>query len=184
MTNKLRILVIDDKPENLQDAINQIGEEYEITTASSYEEARELLSPKIFIEPKGWQPNPQKFDILLTDLFMPVVEKHVENQKDKNKEHPYGLIFIFMAIASGIKMIGVVSSENHHHNAFLYAVEPITKNKQYGEIILVGSYADGPGYKTYDEVSGKTTYFCTKSWKTALRELILQRDKNSAKGQG
>ena len=157
---KLKILVIDDKPENIASVIEQLKNKYDLTTTSSYEEVKELLNDSIWNDDKNeWQPCPPKFDVVLTDLFLPAV-KSGELMVDKSGEHPYGLIFILMAIKAGVKMIGIVSSQNHHQNSFYHAIGDLInytggRPREYGETILHGICLSG-----------------TKRWNHVLEELI------------
>lgn len=157
---KLRILVIDDKPENIASAIEQLENKYDLTTTSSYEEVKELLNDSIWNDDeKEWQPCPPRFDVVLTDLFLPAV-KSGERTADKREEHPYGLIFILMAIKAGVKMIGIVSSQNHHQNSFYHAIGDLIsytggRPREYGQTLLHGLCLYG-----------------TKRWNEVLEELI------------
>lgn len=71
---------------------------------------------------------PLPFDILLTDVMVPKGGHDMLSDKaiktlDVNEPMPYGAYIALYAIKRGLKMIGIITSGNHHEDPFVYALD-------------------------------------------------------------
>ena len=107
----MKILVIDDAAHNTQAAISQLGEAHQLTTASSYDEARKLLVGNPWANEEA-----QKFDVILTDLMMPAsgMRQGEEGLRFVGKLMPVGVFLVLLAAKSGAKYIGLLTDTGHH----------------------------------------------------------------------
>src|SRR3989338_6719999 len=106
----MKILVIDDKQENLQAARDQLGAEHELTTTGGYDSGLRLIT----------QANVEPFDVVLCDLFMPAprqvgyVGLSPEGAKHTGEEMPIGIFLVLKAAKHGVKFVAVLTMTNHH----------------------------------------------------------------------
>lgn len=114
----MRILVIDDQERNLKFAM-ELVKYGEVVTIGSIYEAYNLLKEK-------------EFDVVLTDLFMPVGEKGVGDVLVKNRprvdeEVPAGLIFAIKAANKGARV--VICTDSDHHQNYLCSLLDILQDR-------------------------------------------------------
>ncbi len=121
-TSAKKVLVVDDSPANIISALETIPtEEYSVETASSYEEAIEILSQKYF-------------DFVLTDLHLPMSPLMLSDKAFRLGELvPYGLMILLASIRQGVKKIAVVTDLSHHDDAFSASFDHFV-----GEPIIAG----------------------------------------------
>lgn len=107
------VLVVDDKLENLDTAVEQLGTEYNLFTAQSFSEARLLLEN-------------EKIDIVMTDVFMPgEAEGQGSGEKYIGASQPVGLVVALFALKINIQQIYIVSDTNHHSHPVAWALDSI-----------------------------------------------------------
>jgi len=97
----LRILVIEDTPKHQASArISLTG--HKLTIATGYEEAMRILGN-------------EKFDVVLTDLQMPMSSRTLSSTAFRLGELvPYGIMLMIEAAHQGAKRVAVVTDLNHH----------------------------------------------------------------------
>ena len=97
----LRILVIEDTPKHQASAkVGLAG--HKLTIATGYEEAMQILGN-------------EKFDVVLTDLQMPMSSRTLGSDAFKLGELvPYGILLMIEAAHQGAKCVAVVTDLNHH----------------------------------------------------------------------
>jgi len=113
-TKGLKILVVDDNENHRKAALAQLGAQNELTVASSYIEAEELIN-------KGWNSDERKlnnhpFDMVLVDLLMPApsTNQGSKGQKFVGQEMPIGIFLVILAAKFGAKYVGLYTDMNHH----------------------------------------------------------------------
>jgi len=106
----LRVLVIDDTAEHLASAKSGLAG-YCLTTTDGYETAMDILGN-------------EKFDVVLTDLHLPMSSKTLGSQAFKLGELvPYGILLMVEAARRGAKFVAVVTDLNHHADPFSAAFD-------------------------------------------------------------
>lgn len=105
----LHILVIDDTRQNIESAKKTLSGQY-LTTASGYEEAMEIL-----------QKN--NFDMVLTDLHLPMSSKSMGSKFRLGELVPYGILLMVEAARQGAKYVAVVTDLSHHDDPFSAAFD-------------------------------------------------------------
>ncbi|MEI8337552.1 MAG: hypothetical protein WCF92_00200 [bacterium] len=104
-----RILVIDDTPKHIASAkICLAG--HNLITVTSYEEAMEVL-------------NNEKFDVVLTDLHLPMSSKTMGSKFKLGELVPYGILLMLEASRQGAKLVAVVTDLSHHDDPFSAAFD-------------------------------------------------------------
>ncbi len=110
-----RVLVIDDTPANIRSAEETVPFEYGLVTATGYDEAMDLLSK-------------EKFDIVLTDLHMPMSSRCLGPKAFRLGELvPYGLLIVMESLARRVEEIAVVTDLGHHDDPFSAAFDHFTR---------------------------------------------------------
>lgn len=110
LPNALRILVIDDKPANIASAKKTLAGHL-LTSVTGYEDAMNILA-------KG------KFDVVLTDLHLPMSSKMLGDKAFKLGELvPYGILLMIEAARQGAKYVAVVTDLSHHADPFSAAFD-------------------------------------------------------------
>ena len=140
----LRILVIDDTPENIASAKKGLAG-HRLTTVGGYELAMEFLSA-------------MSFDVVLTDLHLPMSSKTMGDKFVLGQLVPYGLLLMVEAARQGAKHVAVVTDLSHHDDPFSaafdhFAGRPVTIN-QANVVMMHSPMKDG-----------------AKDWETALERL-------------
>jgi CheY-like chemotaxis protein len=100
-----KVLVIDDTRKHQQSAIKLLTS-YQLTVATRYEEAMEILSK-------------EKFDFVLSDLYLPMSSQTLSRDAfELGKLVPYGLLLALEASRCGAKYIAVATDLDHHSDCF------------------------------------------------------------------
>jgi len=105
----LRILVIDDTSENISSAKKYLAG-HQLTTVSGYEDAMNVLSK-------------ESFDVVLTDLHLPMSSKTMGDKFVLGQLVPYGLLLMVEAARQGAKHVAVVTDLSHHDDPFSAAFD-------------------------------------------------------------
>lgn len=105
----LRILVIDDTPKHIASAKKGLAG-HRLTTATGYQEAMELLGN-------------EKFDVVLTDLHLPMSSKTMGDKFKLGELVPYGILLMIEAARQGAKKVVVVTDLSHHDDPFSAAFD-------------------------------------------------------------
>jgi len=139
---KLKILVIEDKKENIEAAKKQLAG-HDLTIADSFDEAYKILQPKdSYIDRNEDAVDPSEFDVVLTDVMMPRSSdgKHGiclsgkgQQLADEQGDMPYGPILVLHALQAGIKNIGILTSGDHHSDPVILAFDRL-KGFKIGEV--------------------------------------------------
>lgn len=109
LPDALRILVIDDTPQHIANAKKGLAG-HRLTTATGYEEAMELLGN-------------EKFDVVLTDLHLPMSSKTMGDKFKLGELVPYGILLMIEAARQGAKKVAVVTDLSHHDDPFSAAFD-------------------------------------------------------------
>jgi CheY-like chemotaxis protein len=105
----LRILVIDDTPKHIDSAKRGLAGHH-LTTATGYQEAMKLLGS-------------EKFDVVLTDLHLPMSSQTMGDMFKLGELVPYGMLLMVEAVRQGARRVGVVTDLSHHDNPFSAAFD-------------------------------------------------------------
>ncbi len=106
----LSILVVDDNNLNIKSALEGLAGE-RLTTATGYQEALRIMGEK-------------KFDVVLTDLHLPMSSQTLSDEAFKLGELvPYGILLMIEAARNGAKFVAVVTDLNHHSDPFSAAFD-------------------------------------------------------------
>jgi len=131
----MKILIIEDNELHIAAAQEQL-KEHELIICRSYQEAEIALtgcSKSGFSNHWFDSDFLPKFDIVLTDLFIPtcnigVRTKTIEDAIEKfGAETPYGLVFALVAMRHGIP-VAIVSDNNHHAHPINWALDMMYSN--------------------------------------------------------
>lgn len=109
LPDALRILVIDDTAEHITSAKKGLAG-HSLTTATRYQEAMELLGK-------------EKFDVVLTDLHLPMSSKTMGEKFKLGELVPYGMLLMIEAARQGAKKVAVVTDLSHHDDPFSAAFD-------------------------------------------------------------
>lgn len=109
LPDALRILVIDDTAKHIASAKKGLAG-HRLTTATGYEEAMELLGN-------------EKFDVVLTDLHLPMSSKTMGDTFKLGELVPYGILLMIEAARQGAKKVAVVTDLSHHDDPFSAAFD-------------------------------------------------------------
>ncbi len=105
----LSILVIDDTAKHIASAKSGLAG-HKLTVATGYEEAMKTLGK-------------EKFDIVLTDLHLPMSSKTMGDAFKLGELVPYGILLMVEAAHRGAKHVAVVTDLNHHADPFSAAFD-------------------------------------------------------------
>lgn len=105
----MRILVIDDTPKHIASAKKGLAG-HRLTTATGYQEAMELLGN-------------EKFDVVLTDLHLPMSSETMGDKFKLGELVPYGILIMIEAARQGARKVGVVTDLSHHDDPFSAAFD-------------------------------------------------------------
>ncbi len=105
----LRILVIDDAAKHIASAKKGLAGHF-LTTATGYQEAMELLGK-------------EKFDVVLTDLHLPMSSQTMGDKFKLGELVPYGILLMIEAARQGAKQVAVVTDLSHHDDPFSAAFD-------------------------------------------------------------
>ena len=129
-TTKLNILIVEDKPENIE-AAKVLLAGHNVTVVSGFDQAmgalnRGLNGTGYDHEKRGQIP----FDVVLTDCMFPkggmacmgpIGQATVNCQG----EMPYGPMVVFHAIEAGVPNIGLITQGNHHDDPYIFAFDAL-----------------------------------------------------------
>ncbi|MDP1833323.1 MAG: hypothetical protein Q8L11_00110 [Candidatus Moranbacteria bacterium] len=108
-----RVLVVDDTVKHQKSALVLL-DEYDLTIATGYDEAMRLLAS-------------EKFDVVLTDMEMPMAVGGALATYILGKKIPYGLLIATEAARVGVKQVGVVTDLGHHDDPFSAAFDHFSR---------------------------------------------------------
>src|SRR3989338_4224046 len=120
-----KVLIIDDKAENLEigkQEIEKFFPDFSVETCNNFRDAIGLL---VF---------GHSYDVVLTDLNMPVCSTPAFNSNQRNtlwnKDEivPYGIFIALRAVRVGVKRIAIITDNGHHASAANAALECIAGN--------------------------------------------------------
>ncbi|MFA6251218.1 MAG: response regulator [Candidatus Paceibacterota bacterium] len=128
---KIKVLIIDDKPENIEAAKYQFAKVkgVEITTILGFQEFDEIFHEfcrKVWMNMALDSENPiSKYDVVLTDLMMPPgsTENYSDQEFYHNMEFPFGISIAAFAKKAGVKHVGIVSLLDHHKGPFEWSLD-------------------------------------------------------------
>lgn len=122
----IKILVIDDKKENLELAVKQFEDkEVVLLTAPSFAIASDLIKF-------------HDFKMVLTDLMLPGESEGVSSTNAAiGQDTPYGLVLAIMAKNKGVPHVAIVTDINHHASPIAWAMDQIL-----GKQAFVSAYGD------------------------------------------
>jgi len=126
---KMKVLVIDDKIENLVAANTQFAGCAELTTVGTYDDGQELIKEK------------HDFDVVLVDLLMPA-SKQAQGQKGAQfvgQEMPVGIFLALLAAKNGAKYVAVFTDSNHHDHPASACLDIFEEQAHYPKPIMVES---------------------------------------------
>ena len=142
----LRILVIDDTPKHIASAESGLAG-HKLTTVTSYEEAMDILGS-------------EKFDVVLTDLHLPMSSKTMGSKFKLGELVPYGILLMVEAARQGAKHVAVVTDLNHHDDPFSAAFDHYSHfpvQIEGAKVVMMHAPMNGDG---------------SKNWAAALSQLI------------
>lgn len=150
---KLRILVVEDKASHRKAAEETLSG-HELTIVNSFDEAIEIMKEKVdqdnvqrLLVEAGFPERPADkalrdayyklrdeatakstipfpFDVVLTDMMMPMSRKTIVPEVFNPEEQvPYGLIIALNAASRGAKYVAMVTDTNHHQGAMSAAID-------------------------------------------------------------
>jgi len=166
--NSLRILVVEDKEIHRKSAEETLAG-HSVTIVKSFDEAMVLMNQRENSD--VFTPSPLKpfaFDVVLTDMMMPVSEKEVNPRFfNPGEQASYGFVIALKAAAQGAKYVAMVTDTNHHEGAMSAAIDHLSS----------GYYGT---YQTRFVINGASVVFVhspftkewAKDWGQVLKDLI------------
>jgi len=174
---KMKILVIDDKPENIESARREFGG-HDLTAISDVDEAVKHLRIKYDEIKKEelkkggmkWREALEKsrlpfpYDVVLVDLMLPASGYMLGDKKVfAGQEMPYGFGLAILAAKNGAKKVAVVTSMDHHQHPMSAFIDHIDGHIHIAEAEVV--FLQLPDYNRPPK---------PKSWKRAVEILFGQ----------
>ena len=181
MSNKLNILVVEDKPENIREAKLALAE-HNLTIVSGFDQAITALN-----RPHMWSPGSKiKFDVVLTDCMFPkggmaCMGPEGKDIVNRQGEMPYGPMVVFHAIQSEVPNIGLITQGCHHKDPFVFAFDHLSGWKSDKVNVVItnrlcrfvhtenGQPFDGNDYYQALESGRAQT---VKDWKALLKKVL------------
>lgn len=108
-SDALRILVIDDTPKHIESAKSGLAG-HRLTAVTGYQDAMSVLGS-------------EKFDVVLTDLHLPMSSQTMGEKFRLGELVPYGVLLMVEAARQGAKHVAVVTDLNHHDDPFSAAFD-------------------------------------------------------------
>jgi CheY-like chemotaxis protein len=111
LERKLKILVVEDTPANIDAAKEQL-KAHDLEILTTYEDAATRLTSEY--QEKG------AIDVLMTDLYVPFAQKDGGRQvwrEDVTKTKALGYPLILLGVQQKIPKIGLLSDSNHHSSS-------------------------------------------------------------------
>jgi CheY-like chemotaxis protein len=146
-TNKLNILIVEDKPENIA-AAKRFLVDHSVTVVSGFDQAMGALNRGL----NGTSYNHDNrgqilFDVVLTDCMFPKGGMACMGPKGQaavncQGEMPYGPMVVFHAIEAGVPNIGLITQGNHHDDPFVFAFDTLKGWKSEKVSVAVTSSLD------------------------------------------
>lgn len=109
----LNILVIDDTPANIASAVRGLAG-HKLSTATGYEDAMTILES-------------QRFDVVLTDLHLPMSSQTMGTKFRLGELVPYGILLMIEAAHRGATYVAVVTDLSHHDDPFSAAFDHFSR---------------------------------------------------------
>lgn len=125
MNTKLNILIVEDKPENIE-AAKKLLAEHKLTIVNGFDDALTALKRNGYSDRKVEAP--EKFDAVLTDCMFPKGGTSCMSPKGQavvncQGDMPYGPMVVLHAIEAGVPYVGLISQGNHHDDPFVFALD-------------------------------------------------------------
>lgn len=152
-----KVLIVDDKEYNIEAAVEQLSDEYEVVCARSSSEALELLAE--INQGRHGAVKKGEFDIVMTDCFMPAEPDGLSGKRKiewAGVEIPAGLVIAILAARLGIEKIVICSDMGHHSHPISWMMDYILGPG----LIACGcehewDSGDGPSRKDWKEILKK-----------------------------
>lgn len=113
LPNALHILVIDDTDANITSALTTLRG-HRVTTSTGYQQAMDILGR-------------EKFDVVLTDLHMPMSSRTMGEKFVLGQSVPYGVLLMIEAARQGANHVAVVTDLSHHDDPFSAAFDHFSR---------------------------------------------------------
>ncbi len=138
-SDAMRILVIDDTAKNIKSAkVGLAG--HILTTVTGYEDALDILEK-------------EKFDVVLTDMNLPMSSKNLCKNFKLGELVPYGTLLMMKAAHQGAKYVGIVSDiASHPEDPVSATFENYTKIifcVDSAKVMFIRAKTDSDGYKDW-----------------------------------
>lgn len=155
----MKILVIDDNKENLEEAKKQLAE-HEVVTCNSEQE----IYKEYFFEYNGGHKRLKKFDVVLCDLLLPAgcYTERDTAEKKTGQMHMSGIVLCLIMAKIGVKKIGLVTAQWHHRDPIGTLLEMLKKVDVDGADLVIHTCQQYVGEEKKYE----------KDWKGALEKLL------------
>ncbi|MBI4122031.1 MAG: hypothetical protein HY461_01735 [Parcubacteria group bacterium] len=106
----MRILVVEDKPSHRESAQATLSG-HDLTIVDTYRKAINLLV------------NAPNFDVVLTDMMMPISPDAKQGRDNPGEQVPYGFIIALKATLCGVRFVAMVTDTCHHVGAMSAALD-------------------------------------------------------------
>lgn len=157
----MKILVVDDSAKHLDAAREQLSG-HDVTCVSNIWDALEQLLGKA---PEGWwgrnedwwarrsdrpaEMNPERFDVVLTDLLMPGEKYGMANVgygEGDGRDHigvpqAYGFVVALFALETGAR-VAIASDGNHHTHPIIFACDALSRTHCSGRLVTFIGYGN------------------------------------------
>lgn len=138
---------------------------------------------------------PLPFDILLTDVMVPKGGHDMLSDKaikilNVQEPMPYGAYIALYAINRGLKLIGIITSGNHHEDPFVYALDGLdgftagdlkVVITNHGDTnVLTSDYKTGApdDWEKTQKMKARGKAVSVKDWAGLLNKLLVPQKKN------
>ena len=171
--NKLNVLIVEDKPENITAAKHLLAE-HNLTVVSGFDDALTALKRNGYARHKVEAP--EQFDVVLTDCMFPkggtaCMGPAGEALAHIQGEMPYGPMVVLHAIEAGVPHIGLITQGNHHEDPFVFALDSLHGFKSAKVSVVVTNACSTTLHKdtlkevTWDRPNGEKFYALEKEGK-------------------
>lgn len=191
----MKILVVEDKPENIK-AAESFLTGHEVTIVTGFDQAYELFHPD------SGDPKEAPFEVVLTDVMLPKGGNRCmsyEGQELARRQGtmPYGPIIALHALQAGVKKIGIITSGDHHADPFVFAFDFLRgftsgeinvfcthyltakMELQTGTRLKQPEYNDREAYEAFRSREQNGEIVNVKDW-TGLLRIVLQEPEKDA----